>query len=68
LVIADNGHGFDWNQVQSRSAATVDGIRLATGNGVLNMQKRLEEVGGRCQWDTAPGEGTRVKLRILVKL
>jgi len=41
--------------------------RLAAGNGLLNMRKRLEEVGGSCQWDSAPGEGTRVRFVINVK-
>jgi hypothetical protein len=30
------------------------------------MQKRLEEIGGGCSWDTAPGEGTRAKLVVAV--
>jgi signal transduction histidine kinase len=30
------------------------------------MLKRLEEIGGRCEWETAPGEGTRVKLVVAV--
>ncbi|SPE57012.1 Histidine kinase [Verrucomicrobia bacterium] len=65
LLIVDNGHGFDWNQIKPR--ATPDGVRMASGNGVPNMQKRLEEVGGRCEWITAPQEGTRVKFWISVE-
>ncbi len=38
--------------------------RLASGNGLPNMKRRLEEVGGCCEWVTAPGEGTRVVMRI----
>jgi signal transduction histidine kinase/ligand-binding sensor domain-containing protein len=41
--------------------------RIAAGNGLSNMRRRLEEVGGRCEWDTAPGEGTRVRLMIAIK-
>jgi len=68
LVIVDNGRGFDWNCLNELKARTVpDGGRVATGNGVPNMQRRLEEVGGRCEWITAPQEGTRVKLVIAVK-
>ncbi len=53
LWVVDNGCGFDWNLVQAR------------GNGLLNMRKRLEEVGGSCQWTTAPSEGTRVRLSVI---
>jgi hypothetical protein len=31
------------------------------------MQKRLEEIGGGCSWDTAPEEGTRARLVVVVK-
>ena len=47
---------------------TADDSRSAAGNGLVNMQKRLEEIEGRCEWDTAPGEGTRTKLVIPVRL
>jgi signal transduction histidine kinase/ligand-binding sensor domain-containing protein len=62
LSIADNGHGFDWNSQDSRPSSGSEALRLSSGNGVLNMQKRLEAIGGRCEWNTAPGEGARVKL------
>lgn len=65
LVITDNGRGFDLNH--SGNSITADGARLSSGNGLVNMQKRLEEVGGRCEWITAPGEGTRVRLCVAVK-
>jgi signal transduction histidine kinase/ligand-binding sensor domain-containing protein len=61
LVLVDNGRGFDLRSQAERSLANVDGPRISSGNGLPNMQKRLEEIGGRCEWNTAPGEGTRVK-------
>jgi signal transduction histidine kinase len=64
LIVTDNGRGFDLNQ--SRKFASADGARLSPGNGLTNMQKRLEEVGGRCEWVTAPGDGTRVRLHLVV--
>jgi signal transduction histidine kinase len=67
LLISDNGCGFDLRLLLDRKPLATDGIRLASGNGLINMQKRLDEVGGRCEWDTAPQEGTRVKLAIVVK-
>ena len=61
LGVADNGHGFDSAGPPALEGA--DGLepRLAGGNGLLNMRKRLEEVGGQCLWDTALGEGARIK-------
>lgn len=67
LVVADNGRGFAWDPQTGQTVLTADGSRAAAGNGLANMQKRLEEVGGCCGWDTAPGEGTRAKLVIVVK-
>ena len=67
LVIADNGRGFNWPAGQMPATEPTDGHRLAGGNGLTNMQKRLEEIGGRCGWDTTPGEGTRAKLIVVVK-
>lgn len=65
LLVADNGRGFDWRACNPRGAHAADGARVSGGNGLPNMQKRLEEVGGRCEWETAPGEGTRVKLVVV---
>ncbi len=67
LVIADNGRGFTWHPGEERAPEPADGQRLAGGNGLRNMQKRLEEIGGCCDWETAPGEGTRAKLVVVVK-
>ena len=67
LVIADNGRGFTWPPGQEPAPEPTDGQRLASGNGLTNMRERLEEIGGCCGWDTAPGEGTRAKLVVVVK-
>jgi signal transduction histidine kinase/ligand-binding sensor domain-containing protein len=61
LVVADNGCGFD---LESQTAGPIDGARIGAGNGLSNMRKRLEEIGGYCEWNTEPGEGTRVKFVI----
>ncbi len=61
LWVVDNGQGF---LPDSKSTRTADSARISTGNGLVNMRKRLEEVGGRCLLDTAPGEGTRVQFVI----
>jgi signal transduction histidine kinase len=67
LLIVDNGRGFDWGRMKDRVANSGDGVRLAGGNGILNMSRRMEEVGGHCEWVTAPSEGTRVRLQIAFK-
>lgn len=49
VEIADNGVGFDLNKT--------DG-----GHGVENLQKRLEALGGKCQIESQPGTGTKIKM------
>ncbi len=66
LVVADNGRGFNQNLVLNQTAPPGNDVRLSPGNGLRNMRKRLEEIGGRCQWETNPGEGARVKLFVVM--
>lgn len=47
LSIQDNGNGFDTRQESD------------LGNGLLNMKKRMEEVGGTWRIESQPGSGTR---------
>lgn len=68
LVVADNGRGFEWQAMKSRTNGPGDHLRLAGGNGLANMQKRLEEIEGCCEWETAPGEGTRVKFLVTCRI
>lgn len=64
LVVADNGQGFDPAVLAGRAAGAADPSRAASGNGLQNMRRRLAEVGGHCDWDTAPAEGTRVRMTV----
>ena len=64
LVLADNGRGFDLNHASQGVNPRADGARPGEGNGLGNMKKRLEEIGGRCEWMTHPGEGTRARFVI----
>jgi signal transduction histidine kinase len=48
IVITDNGRGFDWDSVQR-------------GNGLTNLQERLEAMSGECHVESQPGSGTTVK-------
>jgi signal transduction histidine kinase len=47
LVIADNGKGFNSGEATE-------------GNGLLNMQRRAEEINGEITIETAPGKGTLI--------
>lgn len=51
LLVADNGRGF-----------TPGGA--ARGNGLANMRRRLEDIGGRCDLQSEPGAGTRITFRL----
>ena len=50
ILITDNGRGFD-------ATAT-----RAGGTGLRNMRQRMQEIGGRFELQTQPGEGTTVRL------
>ena len=50
FVIEDNGRGFD----QAPLNGSADGLR--------NMRRRMEEMNGRFQVESAPGAGTRITL------
>lgn len=64
--IEDNGIGFDPGSVGTATRPK-DPLRIASGNGLTNMRKRIEGIGGECQVDSAPGKGTRVKFVVRVK-
>ncbi|MBL7968219.1 MAG: tetratricopeptide repeat protein [Prolixibacteraceae bacterium] len=49
IIVQDKGKGFDIDSVQK-------------GNGLYNMQKRVEDLGGEIQLSSGTGKGTSVKL------
>ncbi len=55
ITIADNGIGFDMDQCRDR------------GNGLVQMQTRLERIGGRIVWESHAGRGTRVSIGVKIK-
>jgi len=61
ILIEDNGRG-----VASGSGRGVEGQGLpaANGNGLANMKKRLEEIGGGFEMHSRHGEGTRLMLSV----
>jgi len=57
LVIEDNGIGFDPQSLSNHA-----------GMGLVNMQERADKLGGTLTLDTATGRGTRVNLRLTLKI
>lgn len=54
IIITDNGHGFDVG------AAAADGKR----NGLENMHRRANAVGGKLTLTSTPGTGTRTEFSV----
>lgn len=54
LTIADNGKGFDDHRRR----------QAARSKGLTGMQRRATNVGGTLEIESAPGQGTRVHLRL----
>lgn len=52
LTIADNGRGF------------AEGGRTTAMDGINNMRRRLEKLGGRFEMDSRAGDGTTVRLQV----
>ena len=53
LVVEDNGRGFD-----------PDAARNSKGNGLSNMKKRLQRLGGSADIVSTPGKGTRIEFSL----
>ena len=58
LIVEDNGRGFAANAPAGHSQPASD--RFAHGNGLANMQRRLAEIGGRCEIQSVSGQGTKL--------
>lgn len=62
LIATDNGRGFDPSANGSTATGTND-----SGNGLRNMRQRLADIGGRCNIESAPGQGTIVHFILPLK-
>ncbi|MDB6023913.1 MAG: two component regulator propeller/histidine kinase domain protein [Verrucomicrobiales bacterium] len=60
VIIQDNGIGLP-------PADDTKPITKRVGNGLRNMQHRLNSVGGSCKVESPPGEGTTVSFRVEIK-
>ncbi|MBA2287216.1 MAG: sensor histidine kinase [Ktedonobacteraceae bacterium] len=58
LVLRDNGHGFDTAKWQQREPGREGGY------GLQGVQERLELVGGKLQIESAPGQGTTLRVTL----
>lgn len=56
LPIEDNGKGFNLEQIPQSSL------------GIRSIQERATLMGGTAQWLSAPGQGTRLEIRIPISL
>jgi len=66
LQLEDKGCGFAQNT--SGNGSRSDSARLSSGYGLVNMRRRLGEIGGRCEIQSTPGTGTRVAFVVPVKV
>jgi signal transduction histidine kinase len=66
LTLEDNGHGF----TAGKAARNVpsDPMRFSSGNGLKNMRRRLEKIGGRCEIESSPGLGTKVRFVVAAEI
>ena len=65
LTIEDNGHGFAVGEKSKPNPALPS--RVAAGNGLENMRRRLAAVGGHCEILSGPGRGTKVLFSVRLK-
>jgi signal transduction histidine kinase len=66
LQLEDKGCGFASNAAGNGSPG--DPARLSSGYGLVNMRRRLAEIGGHCEIQSTRGTGTRVALVVPVKV
>jgi signal transduction histidine kinase/streptogramin lyase len=65
FTVQDNGNGF----VEQQAADLLpDPERIVHGYGLANMRKRLAEIGGRCEIESPPGQGTKVRFTVPVEV
>jgi signal transduction histidine kinase len=63
ITIADNGSGIDRDEARGPT----DPGRIASGNGLPSMQRRLARIGGACEIESSPGRGCAVRLTVPVE-
>jgi signal transduction histidine kinase len=67
LSVEDNGHGIvPPGKSSAEPAKATPGNRILTGHGLINMRRRLQEISGRCDVESRPGGGTRIRFTVAV--
>lgn len=66
LQLEDKGCGFVPDAAGNCSQR--DPARLSSGNGLVNMRRRLSEIGGCCEIQSTPGSGTCVAFIVPVNV
>lgn len=73
LAVEDDGRGFPTTSTTSTTTTpredlggTFGRTGGAGGNGLQNMVRRLDEIGGRCEVSSVPGVGTTVRLVVKI--
>ena len=61
INIVDNGRGFDVEAAKSKLESPT------AGDGLNNMVRRLEAIGGQCKIESSKGKGTHVKFVVFLK-
>jgi signal transduction histidine kinase/ligand-binding sensor domain-containing protein len=65
LAVEDNGRGFTAGEKMKNTSAAKG--RAASGNGLENMKRRLNSIGGNCEIQSVPSGGTKVIFSVLSK-
>jgi signal transduction histidine kinase/ligand-binding sensor domain-containing protein len=63
IEVSDNGAGF---QVDLEGSPSGNGARLS-GNGLMNMRRRMKTIGGFFDVSSKPGLGTTLRFRVSLK-
>jgi len=64
VVIEDNGCGLISDNNDGSNGNHAQRHRISTGHGLVNMEKRLTTIGGKCVFASEPGRGTRAELNV----
>ncbi|MEW6157313.1 MAG: two-component regulator propeller domain-containing protein [Verrucomicrobiota bacterium] len=64
LSIEDNGCGF---KLEANGLPRPGGVFSSRGNGLPNLKKRFQEIGGRFELESQPDRGTRTRMVINIK-
>ena len=82
LIVEDNGRGMvesSWLSVDGKhesfapnpQPSTINpqlSTRLRAGSGLVNLEKRLTAIAGRCEIHSQPGQGTRVAMTVALDI